>query len=90
MKWHYRKAPVNVRADWTVYEGPVELVSDIHGTEDRARIIAAAPDLLAALQRIVDRATRPVPDSTGQSMVSIRSALLNEARAAIARATGKE
>ena len=54
-----------------------------------ARLIAAAPDLLAALQRVVDRATHAKPDSCGQEMRAIRAALVDEARAAIAKATGQ-
>ena len=52
------------------------------------RLMNAAPDLLAALQLIVDRATRPVPDLCGQPMVSVRLALIEQARAAIAKAGG--
>lgn len=52
---HYMKAPANVRADWTVYEGLGlgEPVADVHGTEDRARLIAKAPDLRDALQNLL-------------------------------------
>ena len=49
----YAKAPVNVRADWTVYSGN-DPVADVHGTEDRARLIAAAPALLAALEAVAE------------------------------------
>jgi hypothetical protein len=50
----YAKAPANVRADWTVYDVPGEPVADVHGTEDRARLIAAAPALLAALEAVAE------------------------------------
>lgn len=41
-------------------------------------------ELHAMLQTIVNRATRPLSqDSTGQPMVSIRAALLDEAKALI-------
>lgn len=70
------------------------LATVVHGDPDELRanaaLIAAAPELLEILQTIVARATRPVPDSTGQSMVSIRLALLDKARAAIAAATTTE
>ena len=55
--------------------------------EANARLIAAAPDLLAALEDITDRYARAMKDSGvshyPEAMVEIRSA-----RAAIARATG--
>ena len=57
-------------------------------TYDDLRLMNAAPDLLAALQLIVDRATRPAADSCGQPMVSVRLALIEQARAAIAKAGG--
>ena len=50
---HYMKAPTNVRADWTVYEGLGEPVADVHGNEQRARLIAKAPDLRDALQNLL-------------------------------------
>ena len=71
----YAKASANVRADWTVYEGLGEPVADVHGTEDRARLIAAAPALLKALQRL----THPMADDED----------LAHALDAIARATGQ-
>ena len=52
---HYMKAPENVRADWTVYEGLGEPVADVHGNEQRARLIAKAPDLKAALAWAMDQ-----------------------------------
>lgn len=55
----------------------------------RKRIGDAAPDLLAALTKVVNYATRPTPDSTGQDIVTIRAALLDQCRAAIAKAEGK-
>ena len=53
----YAKAPNNVRADWTIYPGlnSNEPVADVHGTEDRARLIAKAPDLRDALRWALDQ-----------------------------------
>lgn len=53
-----------------------------------AGLIAAAPDLLRVLKKITTRATCSANDSCGQPMVSIRAALLDEAQAAIRKATG--
>lgn len=54
-----------------------------------AALIAAAPDLLAALQMLCNGATRPVGvDSCGQQMVGLRQAAIEKARAAIAKAGG--
>jgi hypothetical protein len=78
---NYMKAPVNVRADWTVYEGLGEPVADVHGTENLARLMAAAPDLLEALQALC---------SSPLHSVAARTELWTEARAAIARATSKD
>jgi hypothetical protein len=35
-------------------EGYLPMVADVYGTDAEARLIAAAPDLLAALEEIVD------------------------------------
>lgn len=51
---HYMKAPENVRADWTVYEGLGEPVADVHGNEQRARLIAKAPAMHDVLRRVAD------------------------------------
>lgn len=76
----YMKAPANVRADWTVYEGLGEPVADVHGTEDRARLIAAAPALLAALEAVAEYwAGGDVPADLDAQIL-----------AAIARATTKD
>ena len=56
------------------------LIADIHRDEDAA-IIAAAPDLLAALQKLV----RAIDRLPGNNPLD---GLADEARAAIAKATG--
>lgn len=48
-----------------------------------ARLIAAAPDLLAALERLCNYVSVAPPDSTGQAMVKLRAAAIDEARAII-------
>lgn len=55
------------------------LIADIHKDED-ARLIAAAPDLLAALRDIVSASEANCGDSLANA--------INFARAAIAKATG--
>jgi hypothetical protein len=68
-----------------------DVVADMGNTEDaniaNARLIAAAPDLLDALQNIVNRISEAGQDSCGQDMVKVRAALIDEARSAIAKAT---
>jgi hypothetical protein len=54
-----------------------------------APLIAAAPELLAMLEEIVNRATRPKKDDCGYEVVSIRNLLLDKARASIAKAKGE-
>lgn len=54
--------------------------------EENARLIAAAPDLLAALQALTDWGR----DHTSPKDPNSPHALLVAARAAIARATGKD
>jgi len=67
--------------DWMGNEGgaPIADVRDLGArSEAYARLIAAAPDLLAALDALVNCN----PDDAGP--------LLNDARAAIAKATGEQ
>jgi hypothetical protein len=73
----YAKAPNNVRADWTIYPGlnSNEPVADVYGTEDHARLLAQAPAMLKALQRL----THPMADDDD----------LAHALDVIARATGQ-
>lgn len=83
----------DLRVMWGSY-----FVADCNGKGDigrqdesraNARLIAAAPDLLAALQLIVNGCTRVVDqDSCGQDMVKVRAAAIEKGRAAIAKAGG--
>jgi hypothetical protein len=58
----------------------------VHGDAD-ARLIAAAPDLLAALALILDTAEVPHPLSGREPTVPLQ--VLETARAVIAKATGE-
>lgn len=53
-----------------------------------ARLIARAPELLEALQKVVDRAAPLPPDSTGQARIQLRAALIDELRELITKTTG--
>lgn len=65
----------------------VMTLATVYDSEANARLIAASPELLAALEDMTDRYARAMKDSGvshyPEAMVEIRSA-----RAAIARATG--
>lgn len=58
-----------------------------------ARLIAAAPDLLDALQNaeqvIAESQGEPIPEEWADLLDEIRATLLNDIRAAIAKATGE-
>lgn len=51
------------------------------------RLIAAAPELLEALRAVCDRSSDAGDDSCGWPMRKVRVALLDQARAAIRKAT---
>ena len=73
--------PWNVYAlDWRSVEAMGRVVADVRTSDDDARLIAAAPDLLAALEQVVALAGGVVVREPG---------LLAECRAAIARARGE-
>ena len=65
-------------ADWV---GP-------HGAEADARLLAAAPDLLAALTLAMDTLATPPEGDTYGALERRALAIVDAARAAIARATG--
>jgi hypothetical protein len=76
--WIRRFTPHATHADWTVFEGG-ETVCYVLDPE-KARLITAAPDLLAALKKVADYwAGGDVPPEIDALM-----------RAAIARATSKD
>ena len=82
--WHYTKAPVNVRAGWTVYCGDDPIADVLPDCDDsRARLIAAAPALLDALRRVM----RHIPENAGGASLSDD---MHRARKAIARATSED
>lgn len=81
-------------------------IADVYGADRRdergpttaeananARLISAAPDLLAACSAIVadsDKGEPRFPEDYGASFASIKISLIGAARAAIAKATGKD
>lgn len=80
--WHYKKAPVNVRAAWTVYFGddPIaDVVIAPQTDEARARLIAASPALFDALRRVM----RHIPTDADDASLSED---MHRARKAIAAA----
>jgi hypothetical protein len=79
--WAYEQESDN-SADFWVFQahGPTRVAVEV--SERDAALIAAAPDLLAALQRIIRAADRMPIDSP-------LDGIIDEARAAIARATGQ-
>lgn len=71
--------------------GSENMLADDSSAAKNARLIAAAPGLLAALELLANGCTRVIgQDSTGQDMVKIRAAAIYEARAVIAQATGEK
>jgi hypothetical protein len=91
MNWHYVYGAV-----WTTPLGPEDggqcvavraSKSNLEPTEKDAalRLMAAAPDLLAALQSVVDRYA-PTASPANDAVAT----MWKNARAAIARATGKD
>ena len=65
-----------------------------HGPQDderslaNARLIAAAPELLALLNRIVSESVRVEYEEDGPACAEMAYSLIDEVRAAIAKATG--
>ena len=74
--------------DWRVVVDPWDdVVADVRGHEHDAHLIAAAPDLLAALEYVVMTADVPHVLSGRSPTVAYES--LVDARAAIAKAKGE-
>ena len=61
---------------------------DYDTEEANARLIAAAPDLLAACRWLIDQMAEPIHDGGDGGIVSDYARRYADARAAIARATG--
>lgn len=90
--WKVTKAPENVRADFTICAYTCSPIADMlqgHDALDNARLMAAAPDLLDALVRIVEWQSRPM-DSGLPAEPGITGAQIEQAMAAIAKATQGE
>ena len=96
--WEYRDSKivaVNVRPDWADVGGPyadervtvVNLFGAMGGDDTKAdaALIAASPDLLAALCRLMDLIT-----ATGPRCIADYKIPIANAKAAIAKATGGE
>lgn len=88
--WKIVTATVGVNE--TIFHDPPQVVCErgsfIADTDRRnARLIAAAPDLLEALEIIVDVLEHPLPPHHVGYVA--KSALIRRARAAIAKATGQ-
>jgi hypothetical protein len=78
---------------WIVLADSPAAIRDLHGSNvapeichlEDARLMAAAPDLLAALQSVVDRYA-PTANPANDAVAT----MWRDARAAIARATSKD
>lgn len=71
-------------------DGPTQVATMREGSFADARIIAAAPDLLAALERIANHEWRADRRKRGMIDVFEVETLARIARAAIAKAKGRE
>lgn len=84
--WIVKPSPGNISADFTIYEksdcaGPTySPIADCYENKSNAILIAAAPDLLAALQSLLELADRQIEEDCPQ---------IDKARDAIAKATGQ-
>lgn len=86
--WKVTKAPENVRADFTICAYTCSPIADMlqgHDALDNARLMAAAPELLAALVEVMGR----VPPDLERADAAMNRAM-TAARAAIAKATQGE
>ena len=74
-------------------EGYLPMVADVYGTDEEARLIAAAPDLLALALRLVETASlcRDCEwDVQKHELIQLLTGLESEAKAAITKAKGGE
>ena len=82
--WRSERTPASAYFDWTVMAASgkgrtMQIGIDTDNTEADARLIAAAPDLLQALQSALERPLRVEGDTWW-----------TEVRAAVAKATGEQ
>jgi hypothetical protein len=86
----YRDSRGNVRIQGNVQGGPVAFIEEMNntgGTEQdhaNARLIAAAPDLLAACQEIIDG----MVDGKNSTNKNVTMYAIQMVKSAIAKATG--
>lgn len=89
--WHSR--PVGFRGHMEVFTASDDLIAALHLRDDtaaNARLIAAAPELLAALigaEKCIAKSLTHLPPET---LAAFAGEWLGEIRAAIAKATGGE
>lgn len=84
--WDYREAYDNGEpCGYVVQKGPAFAIADVPQGEDDARLIAAAPDLLAACERALQHIEEYDESSRGGDYREATRTL----RAAIAKAKGK-
>lgn len=82
--WRLRNRLTSIDVDIPA-EGPYDSITDIQDIHD-AQLIAASPDLLSALQHLVE----VYDDTTGKQWTTIsKKAAIAEARAAIDKALGE-
>ena len=70
-------------------EGYLPMVADVYGTDEEALLIAAAPDLLAALEEIVMEIECYCEDHNSDRPTDV-TVVLPRLKAAIAKAKGGE
>tara|TARA_R110002020_G_scaffold351345_2_gene564600 strand:- start:1811 stop:2080 length:270 start_codon:yes stop_codon:yes gene_type:complete len=71
------------------YDGHLPMVADVYGTDEEAQLIAAAPELLAALEDIVDIIECYCDDHNNDRATDV-TVVLPRLKEAIAKAKGAE
>jgi hypothetical protein len=93
--WRYfvedDEGPAKLPGTFTVDDAGLDWIAQGIEYEANARLIAAAPDLLAALKALDDLRRPTVQGSLGMVLMAIPTThpLWDDARAAIAKATGE-
>lgn len=85
-EWHITRGGGNAGFNWHIGDAKTAVFAMV-STEDRACLIAATPELLAALKDFADQF--PGEDGLARAMTYGLDAILIGARAAIAKATGQ-